>query len=463
MPCKVPHTGFRTLTIILLVPLVAVLWAALNPQASIWAPRSDFMLGGIQVNEPDHDEWVNTLDRVGMNTVAITVYAKQGNWDSDHFWYDGTEPGLINEIRVAKEQGLKVALVIRVALDHAYERNKFLWHGMIMPKTDAQLKSWFKQYGDFVLEIARMAQKEGVDFLSIGNELRVLTATTPVDDLPPLEEYYLSPRKQKEYKKSLLRFKDEIKAKDLWVRGFDNYTSLEEYLENRVAINRAWARQVTFEGQKDQIELINQRRALLEANWRNLIRGVRECYGGMLSYSANFDNYSQIGFWDELDAMGINAYFQLRELDSTAIGDTSFVEMKDSWREILSEVDDLRQEIDCDSMPVVFTELGYIYRQNCTVAPWAGFGFTPAGKRGCERLLIWSEQPESFIERALAVRALRQASVEYGSPLLSGILYWKLTTKDYHVPVEPFALLIGQEKPDPLQKELLRFLSLNYD
>ena len=94
-----------------------------------------FFLGGIQVNEPDQEAWVRTLDEVGMNTVAVTVYARQGDWDSANLWFDDEAPWAVNEIRVAKARGLKVVLVLRVALDHAFERNKFFWHGMIMPHT----------------------------------------------------------------------------------------------------------------------------------------------------------------------------------------------------------------------------------------------------------------------------------------------------------------------------------------
>ncbi len=168
----------------------------------------DFYLGGIMVNEPDHQHWVEQLDRAGMNTVSVTLYGKQGNWDSDHFWSDGIDEAVISEIRHAKKQGLKVALIIRVALDHApgFSANKFMWHGMIMPKTEAQLANWFLKYGDFVMEIAEMAEMEGVEVLSIGSELRSLSATSPVWVVPDLEEYYLNPNKQAAYKSGLLRF-----------------------------------------------------------------------------------------------------------------------------------------------------------------------------------------------------------------------------------------------------------------
>ncbi|MGB6001731.1 MAG: hypothetical protein WBI00_14725, partial [Thermoanaerobaculia bacterium] len=76
-----------------------------------------FFLGGIQVDEPDHEAWVRTLDEVGMNTVAVTVYARQGDWDTANLWFDDEAPWVVNEIRVAKSHGLKVVLVLRVALD----------------------------------------------------------------------------------------------------------------------------------------------------------------------------------------------------------------------------------------------------------------------------------------------------------------------------------------------------------
>ena len=100
-----------------------------------------FFLGGIQVNEASHDGWFDALETQSMNTVQVTDYAKQGDWDTDHMWWDEEAPWAVEEIRGAKQRGLAVTFVCRVALDHAAERNEFLWHGMIMPKTDEQLAS----------------------------------------------------------------------------------------------------------------------------------------------------------------------------------------------------------------------------------------------------------------------------------------------------------------------------------
>ena len=125
-----------------------------------------------------------------MNTVAVTVYAKQGDWDSTNLWWEQEEPWVIAEARAARRRGLDVVLVLRVALDHAFERNKFFWHGMIMPDSDQALDLWFDRYSDYVLKWARIADEEGIDVLAIGSELNSLTNTVPVDELPALEEYW---------------------------------------------------------------------------------------------------------------------------------------------------------------------------------------------------------------------------------------------------------------------------------
>ena len=55
-----------------------------------------------------------------------------------------------------------------------------------------------------------------------------------------------------------------------------------------------------------------------------------------------------------------------------------------------------------------------------------------------------------------AVETLYRINKKYN--LLSGILYWKLTTKDYHIPHEPFVLHIQRKAQDPMQDALVQFL-----
>ena len=95
----------QLLLVSILVVIGVLFWRRSQP---------DFMLGGIQVNEPDHHVWMEALDESGFNTVAITVYAKQGDWDSANLWFEEEEPWVVGEAVVAKEQGLRVVLVLEI-------------------------------------------------------------------------------------------------------------------------------------------------------------------------------------------------------------------------------------------------------------------------------------------------------------------------------------------------------------
>ena len=422
-----------------------------------FSPKEDsFLLGGIQVNEPDQKEWMSTLKDVGMNTVSITVYSRQGIWNSDNIWWDKEEDGVMAEIKAAKQAGLKVVLIPRTLLDHWFPENQFLWHGMTMPANDSLLNNWFDSYGLFLERWAKVCEEYDVEVMAIGSELRALSATRPVKALPVLEEYYLNPDKQQAYLDQYLRFEKEIEIKNLWVRGADNFETLESYKRAEIAANRAWAKQLAFDGEEQVIDLINQRRQLLDQLWRKLIGRVRQHYSGKLTYAANFDNYHNVNFWDQLDFIGINAYFKLRNWKSDSTASPIYPELLSSWQSIFKDIEIFQDTLKINK-PVLFTELGYIYRKNCTLMPWEGHGFSILEDDNQQQVIIWPEQPENQEERTLAIQALLEVHRSYEAPLLQGILYWKLTTKDYHMPYEPFALHIGPGQPDPMLEELQQF------
>ena len=361
-----------------------------------------------------------------------------------------------------------MVLIARVALDHAFPRNEFLWHGMILPKSEEELDEWFGRYTAFVLRWAEIAQREGVDVLMIGSEMNALTSTLPLTELPPLHDWYLSEEKRREQKEALLAHGDVVERRHLAPRGREGYDSLESYLEAQIGTERAWA-----ETTVPSLAAANARRADLDRRWRELIARVRAVYDGPLGYAANFDQYQEVGFWDALDVMGINAYFQLRrELLPQRDAETLQPLLVEGWRGVLGDIAEVRREQGLEDMPVVFTEMGYTYRANSTLEPWAADGFsllpvaseTPAPTAEPERrLVVWQDQPVDLTERALAVRALRQAHAELREPFLAGILYWKLSTEPAHFDVEPFVLLIDEGRKDPLLPELQAFTARQED
>jgi hypothetical protein len=424
------------------------------------AGHPDFFLGGIQVNEPDHERWIETLREEGLNTVAVTVYAHQGDWDSDNLWFDDEAPWVVNEIRVARQRGMGVVLVLRVALDHAFERNKFLWHGMIMPRTDEQLSEWFRRYSFFVAKWARVAEEEGVSVLAVGSEMNALTNAVPIDELPVLEEYWTNEEKVERERTKVMAHADEIQGAPLEVRGNDSYGEVGAFLDDQNRAHVEWARQTTWRGAEDALGRVNRRRELLEQHWRELIAAARAEYSGPLTYAANFDQYEFVPFWEALDLISINAYFPLRRhLLPDADPERLRQVLEAGWLGHLRAIDAFRREQGVPDHRVLFTEIGYVSRVNSTIEPWAAHGFSVLPTVDGTRLVLWAEQPTDFEERAQAMRALYNAHQDLGGGMLNGLLYWKLSSVPSHADVEPFVLLIGdQAPPDPLLDELLRFV-----
>lgn len=393
-------------------------------------------VGGIPVREIEESYWAESVTRAGLNTVAATVYAHQGDWDSDDLrWDTAEEPGLVRQIRAAKQAGLRVVLILRVSLNHAYPRNRHLWHGMILPRDEARLDRWFVRYTDFVAHFARMAEAEGVDMLGIGSEMSALSSTRPVTARPVLEAYYLDAAKQAA-EHARIRAADL----DLGPEELSGYVHLGRYLEDRSAAWRAWAEVAACTDAEDPIAAINARRAGLDARWRGLAASVRAVYGGAVTYAANFDQYQEVGWWDALDGLGVNAYFPLRAWDEPATAAT----FEASWVRILRDLQTFAARPEHRGRKVWFTELGYSFRKVSTVQPWAGSGLAVVEAEPEPRVLLWERQPQDDTERQQALTALARVAERFPG-LLQGVLYWKLSTDPRHLAIEPFAVWVRDD------------------
>ena len=356
---------------------------------------------------------------------------------------------------------MKVVLILRVALDSTFQSNKFIWHGMILPMSSQKLQRWFERYTAFVLQWAALAEREGVDILGVGSELNALASTVPIRRLPPLYAYYNNLTARKEFEQKAIKYRNELDKQDLWVRDFENYISLDNYLSDRQQTHYEWAQWVTFADEKRPIPKMNKRRRQVLKSWTQLIQAVRNVYKGKLTYAANFDNYKDVAFWDQLDFIGINAYFKLRNPNQT-YADTAALKtiLKTGWQKVFAEINTYRDGKKLREKPLLFTELGYIRREGSTIEPWAGFGFSVVGNRANERLIRWQKEPLDLEERRLAIDALYEV-VHETYVNLEGLLYWKLTSHDYHIPYEPFVLHLTPDAQDPLQTSLGRFAGLD--
>ncbi len=96
--------------------------------------------------------------------------------------------------------------------------------------------------------------------------------------------------------------------------------------------------------------------------WRALIADVRANFRGLLTYSANWDEVDGVLFWDQLDLVGINAFYPLADHDGASYGE--YVEGARRARDLV------RDSIAALDMPVLFVEVGYTTRANAAVQPW---------------------------------------------------------------------------------------------
>lgn len=104
-----------------------------------------------------------------------------------------------------------------------------------------------------------------------------------------------------------------------------------------------------------------------EDRWRALIARTRRVFSGELWYSANWDNYARVGFWDALDGVGLTAYFELAAPGERATD----ADLARRWRAIRGELAALRR---AHGKPVVLTELGYPSRAGAAARPWDEHG-----------------------------------------------------------------------------------------
>ena len=96
--------------------------------------------------------------------------------------------------------------------------------------------------------------------------------------------------------------------------------------------------------------------------WRGLIRELRSFYNGDLTYAANWDNYQNISFWDELDYIGIDAYFPLSDRVNP-----SEDELVAAWKELGVTLRAFTEE---HRKKILFTEYGYRSVQGAARGHW---------------------------------------------------------------------------------------------
>ncbi|MBT8189348.1 MAG: hypothetical protein KJO50_04275 [Bacteroidia bacterium] len=260
---------------------------------------------------------------INAKWVAVVPYAFTPNnearvlFGNNHQWWGETPDGARETIRLAKENDRKVMLKPQLWM-HGQ------WVGDMEYTKDRDWIKWEKDYRDYILSFARIAEEMEVELFCIGTEFKIS------------------------------------------------------------AVKR-------------------------EAFWRTLIQDVRKEYSGMLTYSANWDEFETMPFWDALDIIGLSSYFPLTEKK-----DPDLRTLKKAWipiRKRIRAVSDRYQKL------VVFTEYGYLSVDGCAGKTWL------LEKRRSE--LQTNEKAQS-----IAIEALYQSFID--EPYWAGCFYWKWYPFGYH-------------------------------
>lgn len=105
--------------------------------------------------------------------------------------------------------------------------------------------------------------------------------------------------------------------------------------------------------------------------WKKTIAAVREVYKGQLTYSANWDHYTSIPFWDELDLIGMNSYYSL---DEDPPGSNNHMKNKvtvekivENWKYIQEDLLAFQKKM---GKPLLFLEVGWCSLENAADEPW---------------------------------------------------------------------------------------------
>jgi hypothetical protein len=96
--------------------------------------------------------------------------------------------------------------------------------------------------------------------------------------------------------------------------------------------------------------------------WTELIAQIKTKYSGKLTYAANWDEYQRTPFWDQLDFVGIDAYFPVSAMQTPTVEDCI-----KGWEKHKKTLKTFSEKLD---RPILFTEYGYRSVDYTGKEPW---------------------------------------------------------------------------------------------
>ena len=139
--------------------------------------------------------------------------------------------------------------------------------------------------------------------------------------------------------------------------------------------------------------------------WTKTIQSVRRTFKGQLTYSSNWDHYTAVKIWDQLDLIGMNSYWKLGPDRNVPVE-----EIQKHWREIQhgrSGKDGLLEFVQKQHKPLLFLEVGWCSMANAASEPWDYTTSDPVD------LELQRKLYEGFFKSW------------YGNPNLGGFMVWE--------------------------------------
>ncbi|HSU65789.1 MAG TPA: hypothetical protein VLJ39_02855, partial [Tepidisphaeraceae bacterium] len=189
-----------------------------------------------------------------------------------------------------------------------------------------------------------------------------------------------------------------------WEEWWDSYREMLRHYDNVAEKNHV---ELFVVGS----ELVSTEPQLEE--WTRTIRQVRGEYHGQITYSANWDHYTSIPFWNQVDVMGMNSYYDLgKNVPGNHVqkNKATVAQINARWAEIQNSILGFGAKI---QKPVIMLEVGWCSMGNAVTEPWdytvetepldldiqkrlyESYFETWYGKKGFGGFMIWSWTPNA--------------------------------------------------------------------
>lgn len=143
--------------------------------------------------------------------------------------------------------------------------------------------------------------------------------------------------------------------------------------------------------------------------WAKTIAAIRKVFKGHLTYSSNWDHYTSVSFWGQLDLIGMNSYWKLGPDHNVSVD-----QIVQNWKAIqhghAGKYKGLLEFVKKKGKPLMFLEVGWCSLANMAHEPW---DYTKT-----------SEPLDLELQRKLYEGFFK---VWHGNPLLGGFSVWEWT------------------------------------